>query len=370
MLAILSLWSGKPSLTLFRVMKHKDNIERDERSEVDFLIAGSRYLKPFLKSLRNLSLLTIISIAAYALGATGHFWKPKSAEYDLADAIPPSGLLIDRLGSCVEPNERERALVKVAVDALTFSADEAGFLAIGAEKFLSRGLHRESERKSTRVCDLTEEYDRAAQVIRNSDHFRRGRVVEYQLELIARLPGPREDLAEVVAASAFSDTVQQSEDFPDRDIRPLARATLAGLGPLARPYANIAFAQITIEDSMGTGAAQVAIAGEHPAALQTAEKLMADKLATLPKDRAVPRDARNRLYEMAYALSFGGVQAKQHLAPLQDLMNRKVQSWAPPFGMIELPPRRMCRVLARILNVPTADLEFRYCADAYAHYEQ
>lgn len=327
-------------------------------------------MKPFFKALRNLSLLAVISVAAYALGAAGHAWTPKSTNYDLAEAIPPSALLAERLGSCIEPNERERALVKVAVDALAFSSAEAGSLAIGAEKFLSGGLYRRGDLKSTPVCDLTEEYERAAHVIRNSDHFRSGRIVEYQLELIARLPDPNKDLAEVVAASAFNDTVQQSDRFPNRDIRPLARATLAGLGPLARPYANMAFEQITIEDSMGTGAAQVAVAGEHPTALQTIEKLMADKLATLPKDRAVPRDARNRLYEMAYALAFGGAQAKQHVAPLQDLMNRKVQSWAPPFGMIERPPRRMCRVLAAIMNVQISDLEFGYCADADAPYEQ
>ncbi|WP_456006612.1 hypothetical protein [Mesorhizobium sp. f-mel] len=261
-------------------------------------------------------------------------------------------------------------MVKVAVDVLEFSVAEAGFLAIGAHRFLSHGLYRREDRESTRVCDDLDEYQRAAQLINSSDHFRRGRIVEYELQLIARLPNPSEDLARVVAESAFNDTVQQSETFRSRDIRPFARATLAGLGLHSRPYAARAYEQISIENSMGTGAAQIAVAGEHPMALHVVEKAMADKLATLPRDRVVPRDIRNRLYEMGYALAFGGPRAKQHVAPLRDLMSRKVESWAPPFGMVELPPRRMCRVLASIMDVPIPDLDFDYCADLDAPYEQ
>ncbi|MER8693539.1 hypothetical protein NKI77_20005 [Mesorhizobium opportunistum] len=324
-------------------------------------------MRKFFKALRFPLLLTTIAVVAYA---AGHLRNPKAKEYDLAESIPPPGLSLSGVSTCVEPNERERTLVKIAVDALAFSGDEAGLLAIGAQKFLSHGLYRRADRESKRVCDTLPEYERAAQFINDSGHLQRGRLVEYGLELIARLPSPSENLAKVVAASAFNDSVQQSEIFPDRDIRPLARATLAGLGKRAQPYADQAFELISIEDSMGTGAAQIAVAGEHPMALETVERVMADRLATLPRDRVVPRDIRNRLYEMAYALAFGGTQAKQHVAPLRDLMSRKVQSWAPPFGMIELPPRRMCRVLAKITDVPVTDLEFDYCADVDATYEQ
>jgi hypothetical protein len=49
-------------------------------------------------------------------------------------------------------------------------------------------------------------------------------------------------------------------------------------------------------------------------------------------------------------------------------MSRKVQSWAPPFGMVELPPRRMCEVFAKIMQAP-ADPEFAFCSDS-GPYEQ
>lgn len=319
---------------------------------------------------RNVLVLVVVSAIAYALGASNQFWREKPAQYELADAIPPSIVAPFRSGNCVAANEHERALVKIAVDALALPFNEAGSLVIGAEKFLSRSLTRRSGQEFALVCTPTEEYERAGQALADGDF--NGRLVEYQLNLIAKLPNPSEAIAKAVAASAFNDSIQQSEGprLPLLDIRPIARATLAGLGPLTQPYASKAFDQISIDDAMGTGAAQIAVAGGHPAALETVARLMADKLASLPRDRVIPRDIRNRLYEMAYALTFGAEKAEAYSAPLKDLMSRKVQSWAPPFGMIELPPRRMCRVLAGITHVSVTDLGFDYCSATDVRYEQ
>lgn len=326
-------------------------------------------MKSLFKLLRRILLLGIVALIAYVLGG-GHFWTAKVRKYEFVEAIPPSGLSLSREGTCVEPTEQERALVAAAVDVLAFPTEASGSLGIGAEKLLSHPLHRKEGRTSQRVCDIPELLERAAHIIENSDHLRKGRIVEYGLNLIARLPHVSDDLAKVVAESAFNDTPQQSGLLSDRDIRPLARATLAGLGLQAKPYAEQAFRQISMDDAMGTGAAQIAVAGRHPGALRAVERLMAEKLATLPRDRAVPWNVRNRLYEMAYALASGGEQARQHMTALRDLMSRKVQSWAPPFGMIEVPPRRMCRVAAKIMKVGVADLELQYCADKDAAYEQ
>jgi len=236
-------------------------------------------------------------------------------------------------------------------------------LGIGAQKLLANGLFRRNGRNSQRVCEIPEQLERASDLIRGSDQLRKGRIVEYGLRLIAKLPNPGEDLTKVVAESAFNGSFQQSELFPTHDIRPLARATLASLGLLARPYAEQAFAQISIDDPMGTGAAQVAVAGGHPNALQSVERLMDQQLAGLPKGKAIPWHVRNRLYEMAYALVFAGPQARDHVAPLRELMSRKVQSWAPPFGMVELPPRRMCDVFVRITQQPVNQPELGFCSD-------
>jgi hypothetical protein len=315
--------------------------------------------------MRKLLICFVTVVAAAMLFELGRHQKipSKTQNAEFEKAIPPRYPINSKSNACVEPNERERALIKTAVDVLAFSSKESGFLSTGAEKFLGNGLYRWDGSSSQRVCDIPEQMERASDLIRSSDHLRRGRIVEYGLRLIAKLPNPGETLAKVAAESAFNTSPQQSEIFPERDIRPLARATLASLGPLARPYADQAYAQISIDDAMGTGAAQVAVAGGHPNALQSVERLMAQKLASLPEGKAVPWDLRNRLYEMAYALAFGGTQAREHVAPLRDLMSLKVQSWAPPFGMVELPPRRMCDVFVQIMQQPVNDLEFGFCSD-------
>ena len=112
---------------------------------------------------------------------------------------------------------------------------------------------------------------------------------------------------------------------------------------------------------MGTGAAQIAVAGGHPQALSNVEALMNQLLLTLPAEKPVPWEKRNRLYEMAQALGYGGQAAKEHIAPLRELMSREVESNATIFGMVALPPRRMCPLLERILQIPTAATEYPYC---------
>jgi hypothetical protein len=56
----------------------------------------------------------------------------------------------------------------------------------------------------------------------------------------------------------------------------------------------------------------------------------------------------DRLYELAYAIAMGGRAAQAYAGPIYELLGRKVESWAPRFGMLELPPTRMCPVLEYI----------------------
>jgi hypothetical protein len=304
-----------------------------------------------------------VGLLSYALGASGILREQEVAEHELSGAIPPPGLAQPEATDCLEPTDQEQALFRLAVDTLAFSNAQAGPLSIGAHRFLARGLYRTDTSGAKRVCDPADQYRRAGALIASSDHLRRGRLTEYGLELIAKLPDAGAVFAEQVAASAFNTSPQLSELVPQRDIRPMARATLAGLGEYAAPYGARAFMLMGSDDAMGTGAAQIAVAAGHPGALEKVETLMARQLASLPKEQVVPWDARNRLYEMAYALSFGGEQAMHHVRPLQELMSRHVESWAPPFGMVELPPRRMCVVLARIKKIAPKQLEYAYCRD-------
>jgi hypothetical protein len=97
--------------------------------------------------------------------------------------------------------------------------------------------------------------------------------------------------------------------------------------------------------------------------------MMEEILKSIPQDRTIPRNTRNRLYELAYAIYFSGEDAKKHAAPIRELMTRRVQSWAPPFGMVDLYPKRMCEVLKRIEG-PDSINEYRFCVDDRLPFEQ
>jgi hypothetical protein len=151
-----------------------------------------------------------------------------------------------------------------------------------------------------------------------------------------------------VARTAFHPYAIETE-YPEtkQDIRSFARTTLAGFGGAAASWADMAFQAISADDALGTSAAQVAVAGGHPQALDRVQGLFTDLLAAYSDD-PIPLRVRDRLYELAYAIAMGGRAAQTHAGPIHELLGRKVESWAPPFGMLELPPRRMCRVLEYI----------------------
>jgi hypothetical protein len=119
---------------------------------------------------------------------------------------------------------------------------------------------------------------------------------------------------------------------------------LAGFGAAASPWSDLAFGLMSSADPMGTGAAQIAVGAGHPQALARTQALMLDLLDAVPDGRPVPYRARNRLYELAFALGMAGSVAVPYAGPLVTLLGREVESWAPPFGMINYRPVRMCVV--------------------------
>lgn len=69
---------------------------------------------------------------------------------------------------------------------------------------------------------------------------------------------------------------------------------------------------------MGTGAAQIAAAGRHPDALRKIDLLMREILDRSGADKPIAWQNRNRLYELAYGLAFGGDEALNHISPLEE----------------------------------------------------
>lgn len=166
------------------------------------------------------------------------------------------------------------------------------------------------------------------------------------LALAEQLGPAAPGIVKSVAATAFRDI--PIEDPPWGDIRPYARTVLAGFGSAARPWAAMAYGQISTKDALGGTAAQVSVGGGDPRALRRVRSLMANLLAATPANRPVPLTATERLYELAYALGMAGPGAQPYADPLIALLERNVETLAPPFGVIDVPPKEMCPVARHI----------------------
>ena len=304
--------------------------------------------------------LSIIAFSTLVCGCS----EPAAQKWELVNAML-SGALQD----CVPPNERERARFELAAAAVETGGDNPDWLDIGGQKFLATAHARAEGTRRVPVCIPDDVLKRAADGLAARKAPWRGRLADYQLELAARLPARSEHIVDAVAKSAFNERPQESDLLRGRDIRPLARTALASFGMQSAPYGNRAFEQISIKDSMGTGAAQVAAAAGHPEALPRIQQMMEQALSAVQADKAVPWHTRNRLYELAWAIAYAGEAGKKHTRPIHHLMQRKVESWAPPFGMLELQPKRLCSVLKRIEG-GDAIKAYPFCLDEKVPFEQ
>ncbi|MGU7779867.1 hypothetical protein [Burkholderia sp. PU8-34] len=268
---------------------------------------------------------------------------------------------------CVSANIKENEHFEIAASTLEHVAPASpDWLAIGAERSLSEDLYRRSPgNHGVRVCTPATIYGRVAAAF--AGIAIKGRFDRHELRLASYLQPTPANVVDAVAQIAFSPRPVIDDDSGgqvDGDIRPYAMTVLAGFGPESARYAAEAFKQISSENSIGTGAAQVAAAGGQPDALTRIESLMNELLATVPDDKPIPLATRDRLYELSWAIAFSGESAKDHVAPVIRLMGRQVQSGAPPFGAVSLHPKRMCEVLSKIYgDSDRVNREFSYCAD-------
>jgi hypothetical protein len=301
------------------------------------------------------------AVLALALGMTGGCsphtsGRSASEEWEFADALPAYAP-----GSCVQPDSRERSLFDLAASAIEQGEDHPNWLEIGAQKFLARPQFRSDSPRHVAVCMPEDVLRRVADALASRRGFEGG-LVEYQLELAFRLPTRSPYIVEAIGKSAFDPNIQPSDTFGRRDIRPFARTVLASFGEESKAFRNIAYGQMSINNSLGTGAAQVAAATGHPYALQRIEQMMEEALSAVPADKPIGRSKKNRLYELSWALAFSGAEGRKHTRPIHKMMQRNVESWAPPFGMLSLQPKSLCAILERIEGKDSTKAS-EFCAD-------
>ena len=158
--------------------------------------------------------------------------------------------------------------------------------------------------------------------------------------------GPRDpSIVHAVARAAFWNS--PIDEGPFSDIRPKARSVLASFGVAAAPWKRQALSAMNAKDSMGTSAAQVAGASGDPDAINQVAALFQRTLENAPSEGAIPAEAGNRLIELSLAMGVAGPQARSHVPVLITFLNRDVVKGSH-FGLLEVPPKDVCRVLKAI----------------------
>lgn len=286
---------------------------------------------------------TLIAALVLALIACNNSSQPK---IELTSAIPP------KLGHwCFQPNERELGAFDAAVKAIEFrnGNSEGGWLFNGAMLTFGYGLTRTGGGYTAGVCIPEAILVRLENALNSGSGLGVGRPVDYQLIVAAELRNPSKIIVDQVAKVAFYDSIQGGEYIRQRqDIRPLALTVLAGFGGKAIAYQDLAVRNMNSQTPLGTGAAQVAVATGAPDALVRVTKLFNAELDKTPSTKPIPYETSNRLLELAWAIYLAGPTARNYVQEIHKVMNRKVESPAPPFGMVSADPYQFCYVLENI----------------------
>ena len=303
----------------------------------------------------KLTWLAIAVVAgAWFLWSPSHAPSQTQATYDLRDRIVGGAPdWADEHDDCHTPDTKYQRQEEASLSVLKAFDDVRGSIQpYEALRFFS---HRQLKNP---VCPSPRVYVEVKQAAIRAHLFDPPHPLsEVQLAFVSKLVlelGIRDQmLMDAVARTAFYE-IPVPSDLYHSDLRPVARSILAEFGYDAEKWSDQAFLSMGAEDPLQTTAARLAIATGHPQALARTRELMATLLATVPATKPVPYRMRNRLYELAYSMSAATVDTVPYSGPVADLLERKVESWAPPFGMIAMPPSLMC-VVGKHLGGAAAD---------------
>ncbi len=254
--------------------------------------------------------------------------------------------------SCREPTLVEQNQNRVALEVLeVFDSDGWNALRLAAVKhFAHPWMQRRADSRDDKTVPCFSADLRAAvtSAAIKGHVFDRPFLYASEIALAEQLGPANPQIVDAIVRTSFHENEIPDDPFKN-DLRPYARLVLAEFGRSAsEKRAKEAFTQMSASSQMGTGAAQIAVAGGEPQALSAVQRLMDEVLSATPREKPIPPLSRNRIYELAFALGMAGEDARAYAGPLIDLLDRKVLSAAPPFGLVDLPPARMCPVARHI----------------------
>lgn len=303
---------------------------------------------------------------AFALGiAFSQIFFPRTVTIGpLAEPsyFPPYLYQMEGITHCASPDSSERERLEIAVRALETANLGFVYLRVGAERGLGGGLFRHSTngRSGVRIClpdDLAVRVGKSIEDRKLLD----GHIGETEV-MLASVPSSHSDyVVKQIAKAAFDPSAPSPRNF---DHRLLARTVLASFGSASHAYGARAFKEVNVDGPFGTTAAQISAAAHVPGALDKIDTLIKTGLAAIPEDKPIPLEIKERLYDLALAIYFAGPEAKNHIGSIEAIMTRKVESWAPPYGMISMPAEALCILVERI---QISELKkFPYCKNGPA----
>ncbi len=324
-----------------------------------------------------MKLITLL-LGTFVLGlVAGIFvedWSSPFKQTQLVRAFPAGGVYNRDFGSddCVAPTFDENQVYESALGAIEIASQvltRSRFVS-GAKSLMATGFFRDLEdQRSVKVCPPADLYTRLKPVI--EDSLYRYFMQYEQLSLASKMPDPRPELVRAVASIAFSQKPHLESDdvaFAGEDLRPFARWVLASMHPVDNQYLSTARELINGDDSLGTGAAQVAASYRVPDVLAKVETLMSGLIKDSASADGIDVESRDRLYELGYALALAGKDASNYTGPLHTLMSGKVGSYSK-YGILYISPKRMCGVL-RAIDGEDAIKPYEYCIDSNSPYAQ
>lgn len=240
-------------------------------------------------------------------------------------------------------NEQEVAQANEALNVLrTFPVISK--LHIAASHYFGETQYRRTNNESTILCIPDNVKATAKSRMIEEKIFSRDTVEPDYLRVAFMLDSDDQTIMDAVGKTAFH---PEGVYFFTGDARPLARIVLSKYSSQSAKWSDQALVEISSKDKLGTSAAAVAASAGNLKAIKKISHLI-NEIIEASGQKAIKYEDTKTLYQLVVALALGGERAQQHISPLITLLNHKIESWAPPFGMIEVSPNYVCAALEKI----------------------
>lgn len=250
---------------------------------------------------------------------------------------------------CRPPDELEQQRNQLASQLLaTFRPDDmwSQLRSATINQFVYGNPGRKGEKE--KVCPPTQFYADIAKAAVSAGIFD-AVFLDRDATALAHRIGPQDTrIVDAIIRTAFyPGVIREGGDTTGRDVRSYARLALVDFCKTIPIPASRALQQMSYETQSGRAAARVAIACGSQEALPIVSGWMQQLLDSAGR-RVIDQYKAAALFDLAHALETAEARAQPYSGPIITLFDREIQSWAPPFGMLNISPIWLCAVARRI----------------------